>query len=398
MSQTLRFEGKSLDEARKHIIHTTGRDIDELEVKRHGRELYGGLFGFFQKERYVIEVAPYVEKKSSTAGGSSLTAFTLKTRGDKQKERKVNATKPAGNLDSLAEGTEDWLDVNFDRELQLVLSNAGSLLGSNNSEQASVNTATRQFPNERYQSAFGGTDEYNTPATSEHGGQNIGIYEAPLRAETSKAPTKQETIKAIPGHLYDFIDIDRLNTAFSQDVLNLLDAVKAPADFPKKQSFLLGLIGDLELAVRAFTTIDEYYQGETDLIIMSDRVISRNTTTLKVKTPQELGEVIIEQRLAQKKTVVIFDQKSHLDNLQKSIMVAVPDALWAAVSADYDINQVNALDLCTNGIDALIIYGLASANNPLAFFGQRWPLAYVDGWRASKAAILAKLMETNNLS
>jgi|GEM_PF-2396282 len=416
MLQTLRFEGKSLDEARVNLRNATGKDVDALEVKRHGRELYGGLFGFFQKERYVIEVAPYLSDDSiheNLRPNPQINRFSNMSLRQGNKLSRQHNVSPAENksmgsrsfdtLEHLVDKTADSVNVNFDRELQLVLNDANLLVDNQKTlakisefQSASDSSADIGFYRDRAPERFQATDYDNVSHTTDNDYQKHDdiVKNKPAPSQNFSEPKSNHKDLEI---LHDLVNLDKINAAFDTDILGLLKNIKAPATLPAKTSFVLGLIGDLDLAATAFATINEAYGNEIELIIMSDRNISRSMNALKVRSPQELGTTIIEKRLLQEKSVIIFDQKSHLDAIQKSIMVTVPDALWAVVDADYDINQVRALDLCTNGIDALMLYHIAGADNPLMMLGEKWPIAYVDGWRASKACILAKILEAKDL-
>ncbi len=43
-----------MEEARRSAREQLGAEISELCVVRHGKELSGGFFGFFQRERFVF--------------------------------------------------------------------------------------------------------------------------------------------------------------------------------------------------------------------------------------------------------------------------------------------------------------------------------------------------------
>ncbi len=56
MPQPATFEGRSQAEIRAKVRRDLGVEINDLNVLRHGRQRYGGVFGFFQRERWLVEV------------------------------------------------------------------------------------------------------------------------------------------------------------------------------------------------------------------------------------------------------------------------------------------------------------------------------------------------------
>ncbi len=390
MQQLLRFEGSSLEEARKNVVSATGKDVDELEVKRHGRELYGGLFGFFQKTRYVIEVSPYEEKSriSNPLNAYSAPGNAVVDGGHTLQPKNPNLK----SLDQMAETTSDSVEVNFDHELQMVLQDANILVKNSNYDKGEYAMAPIADTVDKFNDygLYRNTEHTFTPAavlTEENLSpvqKEIAVSLNPLLRET--APLSRDT-------LYELLRLDSLNDKFGTEVTSLLAKLKTPPPLPIKGSFILGIIGEMELALKSYEIFRASYGENVDLVVMSDRTAAKNSVALRAKSAHELGEIVMEKRLAQQKTVVVFDQKSYLDTLQKSIMVSVPDPLWAAVDSSTDQNQINALDLCVNGIDALMLYDIALADNPLRFLDGKWPVAFVDGWTASRAAVLTKLLE-----
>ncbi len=384
MQQLLRFEGKTLEEARKNVVVATGKDIDALEVKRHGRELYGGVLGFFQKTRYVIEVLPYPERSQSAQSDHS--TFPHGNISVKRDHAPRHGEEQIRSLDQIAEQTPDSLDVNFDRELQMVLQDASILVNNQHHNKGEYEMAPNVDTLEHLKDygIYRNPDEYLESTivkeNLDHG-----------KKETYGGLKVSETFSSL-NTLSELLQTDLLSEKFGQELLSCLAKMKTPAPLPSKTSFILGIIGDVELALKSYETLSASYGNDIDLVIMSDRVNAKISYP-KIKSPHDLGEIVMEKRLGQQKTVVIFDQKSYLDTLQKSIMVSVPNPLWAAVSSSVDQNQINALDLCVNGIDALMLYDIAISDNPLRFLSEKWPIAFVDGWRASKAAVLAKLLE-----
>lgn len=57
-----------MEAARLKARERLGADVTELNVLRHGRELYGGIFGFFQRERYVIELGDPAQARDGSGG------------------------------------------------------------------------------------------------------------------------------------------------------------------------------------------------------------------------------------------------------------------------------------------------------------------------------------------
>ena len=108
-TKQLRFEGPTLEEARRRARDQLGHDIERARLVRSGKERYGGVGGFFQQQRFVIEM-----ELAETAVASN-----------------PPATSPASpaSLESLLDETTDTValasfDNDFERELELVIADA----------------------------------------------------------------------------------------------------------------------------------------------------------------------------------------------------------------------------------------------------------------------------------
>ena len=110
MSRPLRFEAKTMEAARDRARQRLGTDVSELVVLRHGRELSGGLFGFFQRERFVIEVEDPRSKPSRPARSGAITSPVAAAQPVRSQDIPV-----PDRLAALLESTTDTVGVSFDR-------------------------------------------------------------------------------------------------------------------------------------------------------------------------------------------------------------------------------------------------------------------------------------------
>ncbi len=118
-----------MEVARLRARERLGADASELNVVRCGRELSGGLCGFFQRERFVIEVeeartsaGPVASRQASAPGGADARPVRSEAAGTREQIALPD------HLAQLLEATTDTVGVSFDRELQGVLEDAEAVV------------------------------------------------------------------------------------------------------------------------------------------------------------------------------------------------------------------------------------------------------------------------------
>jgi len=114
VQRPLQFEARTLQAARAKVRDELGADVADLSVVRHGRELSGGIFGFFQRARFVIEV----EEPSEPAG--KLVGARRSPNTSAPEEECVSNTILSGLVDA----TSDTTSLTFAEALESVLADA----------------------------------------------------------------------------------------------------------------------------------------------------------------------------------------------------------------------------------------------------------------------------------
>ena len=357
-SRPLRFEAKTMEAARHRARERLGADVSEMTVLRHGRELSGGLFGFFQRERFVIDVEDPRATPSTAPQATGPQAIPIPDR-----------------LAALLESTTDTVGVSFDHELQGVLDDAEAAVsdtaGTSNLVTASVVPAVEQYSMP--------TDNGPVPRTV-----TLGVTEA------SGAPFRDRLFAA--GLAEEYLP----DPLFSQPALALpllLGAIPPPCPVPSRAGEVLLLVGDVDESFKIAEQVARKIDEDETVLVVSHRRLPAALAHARARSPLEAGTVVLNRRLEGFVSVVVLDAGCRSGFVPRTVAGLRPDATWGVVPASWDEKRARNLEALVGRFDALALYGLLSTDRPAGLIGRGWPVAYVDGWEASPLSIAARLVE-----
>ncbi|MGA3214629.1 MAG: hypothetical protein ABSD97_02930 [Acidimicrobiales bacterium] len=398
MSRPLRFEGKTMEAARLKARERLGADVTELNVLRHGRELYGGIFGFFQRERYVIELGDPAQARATAPvapqagpfeeGGfqAALSKALSPAVGTVFEMPPAEALSPGelasgeiavpDRLAGLLESTEDTVGVCFDRELKGVIEDAEAVVsdaaGSSRMAPEAVVPSSGAWPV---------PTKTRPPAPLAF---SFGICEAGRTSLSERLSAAGLAEEYLPDPL------------FSEPALALplrLGTIPAPGPVLRRAGDVLVLVGDvgesLALAQQLARRIDE----DEAVLVVSHRRLSSSLAHSRARSPLEAGTLVLERRLNASRSVVVLDSSCRPGFVPRAVAGIRPEAIWGVVPASFDERRARGLEALVGHLDALALYGLASSERPAGLIGRSWPISYLDGWEASPLSIAARLVE-----
>jgi len=369
VSRPLRFEAKTMEAARQRARERLGTDVSELTVLRHGRELSGGLFGFFQRERFVIEVEDPVAKGAKPARSRAVPPPPTPRRSARSE-----AVAVPDRLAALLESTTDTVKVSFDRELQGVLADAQAVV-SDAAETASLVSGP----------VMASADLY-LPAEADPETRTITLgtdraFAAPLRDRLFEAGLAEEYL---PDPL------------FSQPALALplrLGVIPPPCPVPSQPGEVLLLVGEVDESLKVAQQVARRIDEDQAVIVVSHRRLSATLGLPRARNPLEAGTMVLERRLSGHVSVVVLDSLCRAGFVPRTVAGLRPDTTWAVVPASWDEKRTRSLETLVGRFDALALHGLLSSDRPAGLIGRGWPIAYIDGWEANPLSIAARLVE-----
>jgi hypothetical protein len=375
VSRPLRFEGKTMDAARRKAQESLGTDVSGLSVVRHGRELSGGLLGFFQRERFVIELAePEAvsqppSRQSHEETGPSIDARLKALEMLSPSPRVPGESSLSDRLAALAEGTNDTVGVSFDKELRGVLEDAEAVV----SDAAGQASFSLNDPG-RYVLP---PDDLAPPTISFGAAEALGegfrdrLRAAGLCEEYLPDPLFSHPALALPL---------RLGTIAPAAVVLL-----NPGD-------VLVLVGDVEEALVTAEDLERRIDEDDTVIVVSHRRLGPLGARARAHSPVEAGAMVLERRLAGLVTIIVLDLGCRNDFVPRTVTALRPEAIWAVVEASWDERRARRLEGLVGRLDALVLYGMLSTAHPAGLIGRGWPVAYIDRWEASPLSIAARLV------
>ena len=375
MSRPLRFEGKTMEVARLRARERLGADASELNVVRCGRELSGGLCGFFQRERFVIEVeeartsaGPVASRQASAPGGADARPVRSEAAGTREQ------TPLPDHLAQLLEATTDTVGVSFDRELQGVLEDAEAVVSD----------------------AAGSTS----------------LAAAPLCPTTEACPPPQSAPPAPPAisfgtRIASATFRDRLYAAglaedylpdplFSQPALALplrLGTIPAASPVLSRPGDVVVLVGEVGESLRVAEELARENDEGEPVLVVSHRRLAPAPGNARARSPLEAGTAVLERRLNGLVSIVVLDSSCRSGFVPRTVAGLRPDAIWGVVPASWDEQRTRALEALVGRLDALALYGMLATDRPAGLIGRGWPVAFLDGWEANPLSIAARLVE-----
>ncbi|MGD0984101.1 MAG: Jag N-terminal domain-containing protein [Acidimicrobiales bacterium] len=370
MSRPLRFEGKTMEAARQRALEHLGTDVSELTVLRHGRELSGGLFGFFQRERFVIEVEdPQADAARPAQARANAPQPPIRQAALPQ------AIAVPDRLAALLEATTDTVGLSFDRELRGVIEDAEAVV-SDAAETSGLVSA----------SVLPATEPYSIPAGGGPAPRAITLGVS----ETSSAALRDRLAAA--GLAEEYLP----DPFFSQPALALplrLGALPPPCPVPSRPGDVLVLVGDVDESVKVAERVARRIGEDATVIVVSHRRLSPSPAHVRAHNPLEAGTMVLKRRLAGLVSVVVLDSLCRDGFVPLAVAGLRPDASWAVVPASWDEGRARTLESVVGRFAAIAIYGFLSTDRPAGLIGRGWPVAYLDGWEASPLSIAARLVE-----
>jgi len=361
-----------MEAARQRALEHLGTDVAELTVLRHGRELSGGLFGFFQRERFVIEVEdslPAAARPTTAGAQASLAQPAPRQAAAPQ------AIPVPDRLAALLEATTDTVGVSFDRELKGVIEDAEAVV-SDAAETSGLISA----------SVLPATEPYSMPADTAQEPRTIRLGVS----ETSSVSLRERLAAA--GLAEEYLP----DPFFSQPALALplrLGTLPAPSTVPSRPGDVLVVVGDVDESVKVAEQVARRIDEEEAVIVVSHRRLNPSPAHLRAHSPLEAGTIVLKRRLAGLVSVVVLDSLCREGFVPSTVAGLKPDATWAVVPASWDERRTRSLEALVGRIDAVAIHGFLSTDRPAGLIGRSWPVAYLDGWEANPLSIAARLVE-----
>jgi hypothetical protein len=379
VSRPLRFEGKTMEAARHRAQESLGTDVSGLTVLRHGRELSGGLFGFFQRERFVIELAepdpaPQPPSRRESAREPVREVQSPPDACPEALDKLAPSPKTSGEdslserLAALAESTNDTVGVSFDRELRGVLADAEAVV-SDAAGQGAFIVESGEYPPPLSETppatvSFGATEAFG-------GLFRDRLFAAGLAEEYLPDPLFSHPALALPL---------RLGTIAPAGAV-----LGCPGD-------LLLLVGDADESLAIAEQLEAKIDEDDIVIVVSHRRLSRASKRARAHSPLEAGAMVLERRLAGLLTIVVLDSGCRNGFVPRTVIALRPEAIWAVLEASTDEKSARRLEGLVGHLDALVLYGMLTSPRPAGLIGRGWPLAYIDGWEASPLAVAARLV------
>lgn len=364
-----------MEAARQRARDHLGSELSELNVLRHGRELTGGIFGFFQRERFVIELAEPTSSGPRRRRAPEAPPLSQATGESLLPDR----------LSALLESTTDTVGVCFDRELQGILHDAEAVV----SDAAGIYTTVP-------------TNTYPPPASARQ-------TPAPVSAPVSGSPALpvSAAVSFAPAGMSGPTFRERLADAglaeqylpdplFSAPALALplrLGTIAPVRPVLCNAGEVLLLVGDVDESLAVAGQLARKLDSDQDVLVVSHRRLSPSLEHPRARTPLEAGTMVLERRLQGLTSLVVLDSASRSGFGPRILAALRPEAVWAVVPASWDERRTRSLESLIGRFDALVLYDLLASGRPAGLIGRGWPIAYIDGWEATPLSIAARLVE-----
>jgi hypothetical protein len=134
------------------------------------------------------------------------------------------------------------------------------------------------------------------------------------------------------------------------------------------------------------------------VVVATHRRVPASLRHPRAQTPEEAGALVFEQRLEGCASVVIVDASCRDEFVAQTVIGLHPATIWGVIPANSGRTEVEELATRTGRLDALALCDLLSAERPASLIGEKWPIAYVDGWRASPLTLATRLLEAIGVS
>jgi hypothetical protein len=371
-----------MEEARRRAHDRLGADIESARVVRSGKERYGGLYGFFQQQRFVIEM-------------EMANTETTKTPS-------MKGTAAATSFESLLEETTDTVALgsfenDFERELELVIADAsGATTTAGGPGEATVVPRVSEPAS---------ADPGATAAPSRTGSAGPNRYldttarrrsDAP--SSPSRAPMDARAVRLAAAGIREEYLPEPNSTEFGLELARRLADI-SPASPP-----LLGP-GEVVVIVGAPVEASEIASRVTALspyasavIVATHRRVPASLRHPRAHTPEEAGALVFDQRLQSRLSVVVVDVSCRDEFVAQTVRGLHAATIWGAIPATWGRGEVEELATRAGRLDAIALCGLMLAERPAVLIGEMWPIAYVDGWQASPLTLAARLLEATGVS
>ncbi len=377
-AQPLVFEGPDPEQL---LVEAWSKHGTSVRISEPVCVRKGGLYGFFSKLHYRIEVEPLEAREPATS-----------TSQDAAREPVASAS-PAEMLERLVDTTEDVLEIHgparrsFDDVLDGVASSLGDEPGNFDADLSSGLARGELAPhhppavaNHSPSPAPGDTaDPGDTaaPATDARGGATSG---------TVRAADRLLAIGVPPELLSRATDVDGA-WDLAEAVFSLLPVARP---LPSVPGALLAVVGELGRALElAGELADELGLDGTELALASpapppfafpaDLAVSDTTRAAALAPGWRRDRV----------GVVAVDAASPGASatwVRQVLRALRPSATWAVVSAISKSEDVEHFASSIGGVDALALDGIALTVTPAAVLRSGIPVARLDGMPASPAA------------
>jgi hypothetical protein len=372
-TKQLRFEGPTMEEARRRAHDQLGADMESARVVRSGKERYGGLYGFFQQQRFVIEmevaVAPATRKQTVTS-----TSF-----------------------ESLLDETTDTValsdfDNELERELELVIADATT--GATSSALAHGRSSLPAHEHGLESTDFGAKP---APSTSPAGPNRYLDTTPPRNSAGPPAPSTPPPDRTLARLVAAGLRAEYLPEPDGSDPGVLL--AQRLASIPTVAPPALGagevvvIVGAVVEASEIASRLAALSPSPSAVIVASHRRVPASLGHARANSPEEAGTLVFAQRLEGGLSVVIVDVGCRDEFVAHAVKGLHPATIWGVVPASSSDDEVDELAARTGRLDAIALFNLLVAERPATLIGEKWPIAYVDGWRASPLTLAARLLE-----
>lgn len=381
MSKLLHFEGNTMDEARRRAQKQLGSDLDTTKIVRHGKEFYGGLYGFFQRQRFVIDV----EIPESFATPPGRLEHLLDQNQDTVRVAALNQELATGNQ----------ITNEFDRELENVMADAQAAFAT--SAIPSLEAMPSLHRHDDGQSHDPQTDHpWPDDPHADRPQADVSTDKTSPAADAPPATTERGdplSVRLARGGLKSEYLPDPESTQSAVALALRLDTIISAPIMPTHPGDVLILVGTLSEAARVAASIASSLDEEESVLVVSHRRLPASSSHTRARTPYEAGTLIVERRLEGVPSVVLLDQECRHDFVAKVVAAIRPEAICGVLPASWHKDQVLALEADVGHLDALALYDLLGTDCPAQLVGADWPLAYIDGWQATQLSIAARLIE-----
>jgi hypothetical protein len=371
-----------MEEARRRAHDRLGADIESARVVRSGKERYGGLYGFFQQQRFVIEmeVANSETTRKPISEATAMASTSLESLLDE-------------TTDTVALGS---FDNDFERELELVIADA------------TAGATTTVGPDRASL-----LPRVSEPASSESGATPAPSRTAPTgpnryldttarrRSDAASSPSTPPMEARFARLLAAGLREEYLPDPEGTDVGLLLArglggvAIAPPPHLSPGE--VVVIVGALLEASEIASKVTALSPSASAVIVVSHRRVPASLRHSRAQTPEEAGALVFERRLEGCLSVVIVDASCRDEFVARTVRGLHPATIWGVIPATWDRAEVEALAARTGRLDAIALCSLLLAERPASLIGEMWPIAYVDGWRASPLTLAARLLEATGV-